>query len=85
MRACVRANSGLTEARILLSGLNLVNLGIEILERASSIPPPSLRSLDAIHLATAVSVESELTAFVTYDRRLQQAAREAGLPVMAPA
>jgi hypothetical protein len=44
-----------------------------------------LRSLDAIHLATAHAIfGSHLTAFVTYDHRLQKAAREVGLPVAHP-
>ena len=47
-----------------------------------------LRSLDAIHLATAellVASGKTVTAFVTYDRRLAEAASQAGLPVIAPA
>lgn len=45
----------------------------------------TVRSLDAIHLATALRGRSRLTAFLTYDKRLADAAREAGLPVEAPA
>jgi predicted nucleic acid-binding protein len=44
-----------------------------------------LRTLDAVHLATAGSVAEELTAFVTYDKRLAEAAKAHGLPVEAPA
>jgi predicted nucleic acid-binding protein len=43
-----------------------------------------LRSLDAIHLASAEYLEQALTAFVTYDKRLAAAATERGLPVSAP-
>jgi uncharacterized protein len=46
-----------------------------------------MRSLDAIHLATAellVASGKPLDAFVTYDKRLATAAREAGLPAAAP-
>lgn len=43
-----------------------------------------LRSLDAIHLASAELLGSELTALVTYDRRMADAARTAGLPVAMP-
>jgi predicted nucleic acid-binding protein len=46
----------------------------------------AIRSLDAIHLATADAVlADDLTAFVTYDRRLLAAAEGLGLPVAAPA
>jgi predicted nucleic acid-binding protein len=55
---------------------------------AASYPEPTLRSLDAIHLATAQVVANEsgggLTAFVTYDQRLLSAAQAAGLPVACP-
>jgi hypothetical protein len=44
-----------------------------------------LRTLDAIHLATAVSLGHELAGMVVYDRRLARAARDAGLTVWAPA
>ncbi|MFI7401643.1 hypothetical protein ACIBW9_14410 [Streptomyces sp. NPDC049541] len=47
--------------------------------------PATVRSLDAIHLATALRVRSQLTSFVTYDRRLADAAQAAGLTVDMPA
>jgi uncharacterized protein len=43
-----------------------------------------LRSLDAIHLATAHELRAELTAFVCYDKRLRDSAHALGLPVEAP-
>ena len=43
-----------------------------------------LRSLDALHLAAALSLGPALSAFVAYDARLRDAARRAGLPVVAP-
>jgi uncharacterized protein len=57
----------------------------DLLERAGELGPPPLRSLDAIHLASALSIGAELTAFVAYDRRLQAAAEAERLPVVAPA
>ncbi|MFV2025681.1 MULTISPECIES: type II toxin-antitoxin system VapC family toxin [unclassified Solwaraspora] len=55
---------------------------------AAAFAEPTLRSLDAIHLATAQVLTNEsgtaLTAFVTYDRRLLDHAKEAGLPVASP-
>jgi predicted nucleic acid-binding protein len=53
---------------------------------AAAYDDPAIRSLDAIHLATADAVlADDLTTFVTYDRRLLAAAKGLGLPVAAPA
>jgi hypothetical protein len=51
---------------------------------AQTVRPMTVRSLDAIHLATALRIQP-LTSFVTYDKRLADAARGAGLTVDAPA
>lgn len=52
---------------------------------AAAYPDPALRSLDAIHLATARAVfGAQLSAFVTYDHRRREAAQRAGLPVATP-
>jgi hypothetical protein len=56
--------------------------GIRIL--AQTITPATVRSLDAIHLATALRIRAQLTSFVTYDKRLADAATAAGLTVDAP-
>jgi uncharacterized protein len=55
-----------------------------ILDAARAASRPTLRSLDAIHLATAVSLRDDLDAFVSYDERLAGAAEPAGIPVTAP-
>jgi len=52
--------------------------------RAAALDPPELRTLDAIHLATALEVRAELQALVTYDARLASAATAVGLQVLAP-
>jgi predicted nucleic acid-binding protein len=44
----------------------------------------AIRSLDAIHVASAQRLGAELTALVTYDKRMADAARNAGLPVASP-
>lgn len=51
---------------------------------AAALPGKHLRSLDALHLATAQMLGRTLTQFITYDKRLAQAAQDAGLPVVAP-
>lgn len=56
-----------------------------LLDRAGIAQPVSLRSLDAIHLTSALTLDADLEAFVAYDVRLLTAAKKAGLPVAAPA
>lgn len=51
---------------------------------AASLAPATLRTLDAIHLASALGLLGQLDAFVTYDDRLAEAARAVGLPVVRP-
>ncbi|MCC6832386.1 MAG: PIN domain-containing protein [Thermoleophilia bacterium] len=72
-----------TEA--VLRRLDLVALDDPLLDAAAGIGAPGLRSLDAIHLASADLVRDELAAVVTYDVRLAAAARDLGLGVAAPA
>jgi predicted nucleic acid-binding protein len=55
-----------------------------VLRAAGMFPIRHLRSLDAIHLASAEYLEHALTAFITYDKRLAAAAEERGLPVRTP-
>ena len=55
-----------------------------IVQKASRLTHPHLRSLDALHLATAASLGKALSEFITYDRTLAKIAEEAGLPVLAP-
>jgi hypothetical protein len=68
----------------ILRRLGLFRLDDTILAAAASLDPPQLRSLDAIHLATALTVRDHLAALVTYDRRLAQAAAAAHVPVWTP-
>lgn len=56
-----------------------------VLDAAAQLPGTTLRSLDAIHLATAEELAPVLTWFVAYDKRLADAARQRGLPVASPA
>jgi uncharacterized protein len=68
-----------------LNGVVLVPLDDAVLYVAARLEPPTLRSLDAIHLATALSLGPDLGAMFVYDERLAAAARDAGLRVEAPA
>jgi uncharacterized protein len=67
-----------------LDQIELVGLDPPIRILAQAARPATVRSLDAIHLGTALHTRRALTAFVTYDRRLLDAARAAGLPVDSP-
>jgi predicted nucleic acid-binding protein len=69
----------------ILESLALVEIDDGILGHAGIMPGEALRSLDAIHLATAEQLRDELTAFVTYDKRLASHAHDHGLPVATPA
>ncbi len=86
MRAVARASpASLDQARSLLAVMDFVELNVEIAERAAGLEPVGLRSLDAIHLASALVLGNELDAFITYDARQADAARALGLTVGAPA
>ena len=64
--------------------IDLVDPDPSIRILASTLKPLAVRSLDAVHLATALRIRRRLTAFVTYDKRLADAARGAGLVVDMP-
>lgn len=67
-----------------LTSIDLIRISDGILRDAGRLRPESLRSLDAIHLATARLLRADLNRLVTYDERMSEAATEAGLPVAAP-
>jgi predicted nucleic acid-binding protein len=67
-----------------LARLEIIELTSAVAERASAVKPARLRTLDAIHLASAGAVSDEIGVFVTYDARLAEAARALGLAVAAP-
>jgi uncharacterized protein len=55
-----------------------------VLDAATALGPTPLRSLDALHLATALTIREDVGAFVAYDERLAAAAVDHGLPVVSP-
>ena len=65
--------------------VDLIELDRAVVDLARALEPAELRSLDAIHLASALSVGAGLGAFVTYDRRLYEVAGRVGLEAVAPA
>lgn len=85
-RAVWRADpTALPESYRVIRRVVEVELSDEVLARAASVRPMPLRAIDAIHLASALILRDQLTAFVAYDKRLLDAAAQAGLPTASPA
>lgn len=86
-RAVARADLGPdADSRLedVLAALSVVAFDPMVAGRAARLRPLKLRSLDAIHLASALHLGAALSSFVTYDRRLAEAASMAGIPVLSP-
>jgi uncharacterized protein len=75
----------LAHARDELRTFELIALDGRLLETAATLDPAILRSLDAIHLAAAVSLGADLDVVVSYDVRMLEGARILGLPTERPA
>jgi uncharacterized protein len=85
-RALARhAPATLASLTAVLDLIELVDLAPDIRLGAQAVTPVTVRSLDTIHLATALHLRDQLITFVAYDHRLAEAARAAGLPVESPA
>jgi uncharacterized protein len=72
------------QAERVLARIALVRIDDAVLDVAASLDPADLRSLDAVHLATALIVGQGLGGLVTYDSKLGDAAERAGIPVLVP-
>ena len=85
LRALLPAgDDAVARGRSVLQRIDLVRVNDRILNAAGVLRPPELRSLDAIHLATAQQLGDELRALVTYDERMITAAKELGYRVVQP-
>lgn len=84
LRASRRAGGDTRGARAQLTAVRMMPLTDEIRALAGELDPPSIRSLDAIHVASALSLRERLEGLFTYDERMSSAARDAGLDVYAP-
>jgi predicted nucleic acid-binding protein len=86
LRAIWQAEPGaLPRAQRIIRRISLVSLSHDLLDNAATLPPGGLCTTAAIHLASALAIKRDLTAFVCYDRQLLDAAEAAGLPVASPA
>jgi hypothetical protein len=68
-----------------LDQIDLIEFSPRMRILAQTVQPVTVRSLDAIHLGTALAIRPDLTSFVTYDKRLLDAAAASGLRVDSPA
>jgi predicted nucleic acid-binding protein len=85
LRALLPAgDEAVARGRNVLQRLDLVRVSDRILNAAGVLPPPELRSLDAIHLATAQELGDELGALVTYDDRMVATAKRLGCRIVQP-
>lgn len=78
------APARMERARAVLDSVLLMAVPPEAFERAATLEPTELRSLDTLHLAAALELGDDLDAIVTYDDRLTRAAIHLGLTVVAP-
>ncbi|WP_028925511.1 type II toxin-antitoxin system VapC family toxin [Pseudonocardia acaciae] len=70
---------------LMLRDVTQIEISDTVIESASRLPDPLLRSLDAIHLATALLLRDDIDSLLSYDDRLLAAAASHGLPVVSPA
>lgn len=82
-RMAVREGRDQAKVSAILDGVALAALDRATYRSAGLLPMPNLRTLDALHLEAAMRLDVD--AILTYDRRLSDAARAAGLDVIAPA
>lgn len=72
------------QARAVLDSITLIEVTTAMFEEAGRLDPTVPRTLDAVHLAAAMSLGDDIESIVTYDDRLSQAARANGISVTAP-
>jgi len=78
------SKAALAEIRARLEVLTILSLSPEVFDRASELDPGILRTLDALHISSALSLGDELEALVTYDLRMAGAAAFHGVRTISP-
>ena len=85
IRACARSHpQGAAKASELMSAISLVRISPAHIALGATHPPGELRTLDVLHLVTALSLTPELAGMLTYDERLRESARAAGIKTFSP-
>jgi uncharacterized protein len=86
LRAALRRDPELIDAaRRTLYRIDRIALGSQLVERAGTLTPRGMRTLDALHIASALEIGEELEALVAYDHRLLEGAVAQRLPTVSPA
>jgi len=84
-RAVWRAEPGaLPRSYKVIKRIARIAMSADVLDNSATLPPQELTPAQAIHLASALAVKRDLTAFVAYDEHLLAAAKDAGLPAISP-
>lgn len=84
-RAAARAGGrAVARAERLLAESDLLRIDAEVFDRAGRLLPAELRSLDALHLAAAMTLGPDLAGVVAYDARLKSSAVAVGIAVASP-
>lgn len=84
-RVAKRGDASAERVAAVLGRIDIVPLDDDIVETSATCGSANLKTLDAIHLASALTIAAELDAFLSYDRRLADDALASGLRVLAPA
>jgi predicted nucleic acid-binding protein len=79
-----RVPERMVQAREVLDSLVLLHVTADEFEAAALLDPAVLRTLDAIHIATALTLGDELESIVAYDERLMHAAESVGIRITSP-
>ena len=85
LRRVKASSAARRRAAELLAGTAMIRVDDQVLQLAADLRDPMLRSIDAVHLATALSIGDVPEVFITYDKVLARAAERARLTVIAPA
>jgi predicted nucleic acid-binding protein len=81
----LEGDEGVERGRAVLARVELIRVNDRVLNAAGLLQPPDVRSLDAIHLATAHELGSDLGQVISYDERMVEAAKRLGLKTASPA
>ena len=86
IRAIRRSDASLSvvDANRFVAGIHLIRMSEALLDRAAFLEPVTVRTLDSIHLAAALSLGSDLGVILTYDTRMIEAAASLGLATLSP-
>ena len=80
----LEGEEGVARGRAVLGRIELIRVNDRLLTAAGLLQTPDVRSLDAIHLATAQELGSDLSQVISYDERMVEAAKGLGLKTASP-